>query len=160
MNKEKLLNSLKEMLSENLEVTMVEFYASNPDSNFYVTGSIFKVDEEKRLVYGFASVIKEDGEYVVDSHGDVIEESELLEAAHTFMSDFRSGNVMHEGNKVGEVVESVVFTEDLQKALGIELNKVGWLIAYKVDDTKVWKDVKGGKLSMFSIGGTAIKETM
>ncbi len=57
-----------------------------------------------------------------------------------------------------EYVESLVFTPDVQKALGVDLGKVGWWIGgfVKADDT--WADVKSGKLRTLSIGGSAVRE--
>lgn len=112
-----------------------------------------KVDEDQHIAFGWASVIKEDGEIVVDSQGDMIREDVLQKAAHNFVLDERAGKVMHKGVRIADVVESVVFTEELQKVLGIDLGKVGWFIGFKVHDDKVWKKIKSGELSMFSIGG-------
>ena len=114
-------------------------------------------NEELQLVTGWASIIEEDGEAVVDKQGDMISESELIQAAHKFVSDSREAKVMHKGDEVGEIVESLVFTPDLQKALGIDLKKVGWLITMKVND-ETWDRVKKGELRAFSIGGKAHRE--
>ena len=121
------------------------------------TADIFKVDLEKRLVTGWFSVIKEDGEVVIDNQGDVILEETLEKAAHQFMQESRMGGHMHE-TEAGGIVESIVFTEDKQKQLGIELGKVGWFGTYKVFDDSVWERVKSGDLPMFSIGGRAVSE--
>ncbi len=124
------------------------------DIKFEKTSEIITKQEELQVVWGWASVIKEDGKVVVDSQDDVISEVSLLKAAHEFVTDFRQGKVMHHGRKVATLVESVVFTDDLQKALGIDLKKIGWLIAMKVLDEDVWKLVKNGTLQAFSIGGS------
>lgn len=122
---------------------------------FSLIGSIEKLDKEKRLAFGWFSVIEIKGKTVVDSHGDVILEDTLMEAAHNHIIQSRAGKVMHQGRKIGDIVESVVFTKDLQKALGIDLGKVGWFGAMKIHDEKVWEKVKSGELSSFSIGGIA-----
>jgi len=115
--------------------------------------TIIKYSEEQRCVTGWASVVEQDGKPVVDHQGDVMSEADLLKSAHNFMADYRVGKAMHQGGKVGDIVESVVFTKDLQKALGIDLGKVGWLIKVKVSDPAIWKRVKSGELKAFSIGG-------
>ena len=125
-----------------------------------MTAAIAKVDEDQRLVWGWASVIEEGGKAVVDSQGDVIGEADLLKAAHMFVTDARVGKAMHEGEPVAEVVESMVLTKSAQEALGIDLGKVGWWIAMKVHDDDVWARVKGGELGAFSIGGRAQIEEM
>lgn len=127
-------------------------------AEFCTTAKIEKVDEEQRIVAGWASVIEQGGEAVVDLQGDVIDEADLVKAAHAFVSDARVGKAMHDGEPVAEVVESVVFTAETQKALGVELGKVGWWIAMKVHDGAVWDRVKSGELGAFSIGGQATPE--
>lgn len=127
---------------------------------FNIVGKIQKINEDKQLVYGFASVIEQGGEKVVDFHDDVIEEDDLIKAAHTFMREYRTGKIMHRGTEAGRIVESIVFTKDIQKALGIDLDLVGWFIGYKVDDPDIFKKVKEGQLKMFSIGGMALKEPL
>lgn len=123
-------------------------------------GEVIEKQEDQRIVYGWASVIEKDGEAVVDKQGDVIEEGELIEAVHEFVSDSRVGKVMHDGGQTSRIVDSIVMTKDLQKALGIDLGKVGWLVGVKIDDDETWNLSKSGKLPMFSIGGKAIREKM
>ena len=120
---------------------------------FTGTGTIEKLDSERRVAYGWATVIEKSGEPVVDSQGDMIDEATLLDMAHGFIADVRAGKVMHGGRRVADLVESMVFTTDLQKALGIDLGKVGWMIAMKVRDEATWEKVKSGQYPAFSIGG-------
>lgn len=119
-----------------------------------VKADLFKANDEERTVLGWASVIERDGEPIVDHQGDVIDEPTLVKAAHGFISNFRVGKAMHDGQPVSDAVESMVFTRDLQKALGIDLGMVGWLVKFKVNDDAVWKKVKSGELRSFSIGGS------
>jgi len=122
---------------------------------FSIVGNITKLDKDKMLAFGWFSVISENGKPVVDSHGDVILEDTLLEAAHNHVMESRAGKVMHQGRRVADLVESVVFTKDLQDALGIDLGKIGWFGAMKVRDAKIWAKIKSGELNAFSIGGIA-----
>ena len=64
---------------------------------------------------------------------------------------------MHERGGVATLVESVVFTEEKQRAMGIPEGTlpVGWWIGFKVLDADVWEKVKDGTYSMFSIEGEA-----
>jgi len=123
--------------------------------NYTASADIAKVDEEKRLVSGWASVIEKEGEPVVDLQGDVISEEEMMKAAHKFVSDYRASKAMHKGGSIGQVVDSIAFTKEQQEALGVDLGKVGWYITVKVDDEEAWKKVKSGEFSGFSIGGKA-----
>ncbi len=143
-------------ISELLE-KLLKKESDDSDEDFATKGEILKVDHEERIVFGWASVISEKGKTVVDSQGDMIREDVLAKAARQFVLDERAGKVMHMGKRVADVVESIVFTEELQKILGIDLGKVGWFVAFKIRDEKVWKKVKSGELSMFSIGGTGVR---
>jgi len=65
---------------------------------------------------------------------------------------------MHTGEQVGVVVHSLPVTKEICDALGIQSDREGWVVAYKVYDDAVWAMVKSGELSAFSIGGRANKE--
>ena len=123
-----------------------------------ITGKILKADDEQRMVYGWASVITENGEPVVDRQGDVIEAGTLVKAVNKFMEHVRVGKAMHVGDQVGVVVHSLPITKELGDALGIHSDREGWVVAYKVYDDNVWNMVKSGELAAFSIGGRAVKE--
>ena len=119
--------------------------------------SVCKVSEDQRLVYAWASVIEENGEPVFDFHGDRIDVEELVKAAHRSLR-IMVGKEMHRGEGKAEVVESMVLTKELQSALGIDLKKVGWLVAMKVHDDGLWSDIKAGRYPMLSIGGRGLRE--
>jgi hypothetical protein len=123
------------------------------DTRFSLTANILKMDEEQHIVYGWASVVEENGQPVVDSQGDIISISDLTKAAHEFIMHYRTGKTMHVGEATGVIVESMVFSKDIQDALGINLDKQGWFIGYKVLDDAIWDMVKNGTLKAFSIGG-------
>ncbi len=119
---------------------------------------VMKSDDEKMLAFGWASVaIRADGEVVEDWQGDIIEPDELERAVYDYVRLYRDGGEMHERGGVAELVESVVFTEDKMRVMGIPENTlpVGWWIGFKVTDPDVWEKVKGGTYSMFSIEGEA-----
>lgn len=119
------------------------------------TDNVLKLDEELRVAYGWFSVVEENGEPVVDTQGDIIKADTLVKAVHNFILDSRSGKVMHRGKRVADIVESLVLTKDVQAALGIDLDKVGWFGAMKFRDEEAWAKVKDGTFRAFSIGGTA-----
>jgi hypothetical protein len=126
--------------------------------NTNIEGKILKTDDEQRLVYGWASVVTENGEAVVDRQGDVIEADTLVKAVNEFMEHVRVGKAMHTGEQVGVVVHSLPITKEIGDSLGIQSDREGWVVAYKVFDDAVWDMVKSGELAAFSIGGRAIKE--
>lgn len=123
-----------------------------------IEGQILKADDEQRMVYGWASVVTEKGEPVVDRQGDVISPDVLVKAVNDFMEHVRVGKAMHTGEQVGVVVHSLPVTKEIGEALGIHSDREGWVVAYKVYDEAIWEMVKSGELAAFSIGGRAIKE--
>jgi hypothetical protein len=122
---------------------------------------IRKTDEDDHLVFGWLSVSQdENGNLIVDHHGDIITPDELEQAAYDFVLYSRQAGEMHETIGVGRLVESMVFTKDKQAALGIPSGTVpvGWWVGFKIDDPDVWAKVKSGEYAAFSIGGMAIRE--
>ena len=128
-------------------------------ASFEARVEIEKIDDEKRIVWGWAYVCEDAGEGVVDHSGDVAEAAEIEKAAHGFVLDSRRGTVMHE-EPAGEIVDSVFFSKAVQTALAIELGKIGWFVGFRVDDDAAWEGVKSGKFRAFSIGGTADTEAI
>jgi cation transport regulator ChaB len=121
-------------------------------------GQILKQDSEERLVYGWAYVSTDKGEISLDHSGEFVRPDQIAKAATNFMLTMRTAKSMHTGGKIGEVVHSMPLTHEISKALGIQSDREGWLVAIKVYDDQVWQDVKSGKLAAFSIGGRALKE--
>lgn len=119
---------------------------------------INKAREDECLVSGWANVaIGTDGEPPLDWQDDIIAPETLEKAAINFMLDFRASGEMHQGSSVGTVVESIVFTKEKQRVLGIPEGTVpeGWFITVKVHDPAVFAKVKDGTYRMFSIQGNA-----
>ncbi len=137
---------------------MWEADTSVGDMTKSIEGKILKTDDEQRMVFGWASVVTEKGEPVVDRQGDVIEADTLVKAVNEFMEHVRVGKAMHTGDQVGVVVHSLPVTKEIGEALGIQSDREGWVVAYKVFDDAVWDMVKSGELAAFSIGGRAMKE--
>ena len=121
-------------------------------------GKILKTDEDQRIVYGWASVITEKGEPVVDRQGDIIESTTLVKAVNEFMEYVRVGKEMHKGDEVGRVIHSLPVTKEICDSLGIQTDREGWIVAMKVYDDATWNRVKSGELAAFSIGGRANRE--
>lgn len=127
------------------------------------TFKVQKSDDEKRLVFGWASVAtRANGETVLDWQDDIVEIEELEPAAYDFVRFYREGSDMHErgGLDIAVLVESMVFTPEKQAVLGIQGGTipVGWWVGFYVVDDDVWEKVKDGTYPMFSIEGSAIRE--
>lgn len=114
---------------------------------------IIKLDDEARIVWGWASVVSVDGKPMVDRQGDIISAEVMTKAADRFMEDVRVAKAMHEGAQIGEVIHSFPLTKALGEALGVHSALEGWIVAMKVHDDSVWNRVKSGELAAFSIGG-------
>lgn len=124
---------------------------------------VMKSDDEKRLVFGWASVAaRVGGEQVVDYQDDAIDPEDLEEAAYRYVAEFGDSGEMHRRGGVGHVVESMVFTKEKADALGIPegILPQGWWVGFRITDDEVWEKVKAGEYSMFSIEGTATREPM
>lgn len=119
---------------------------------------VLKIDEEQRIIYGWASVTKVNGELLIDRQGDMIETDTLHKAVNDFMENVRVGKLMHQGEPVGMIVHSFPVSKEICDALGIQTDKEGWITGYKVYDDQIWSDVKSGKYAAFSIGGAAVME--
>lgn len=121
--------------------------------SFDFTFRIAKADPTGGYVRGWASVISDGGKAFVDHSGDTISPLTLRKAAHDFIREHRVAKVMHQGEKVGEIVESVLVDDDFVKAMGATITKRGWWIGGTFTDPAIRKAVREGRLPHFSIGG-------
>lgn len=133
-----------------------------PETEDEESFSIFKTDDDKRLVFGWASVsITVDGEQLEDKQQDIIDPEDLEAAAYAYVLNFRDTGERHNPNlrKKGKLVESCVFTAEKQKAMGIPegILPIGWWIGFKIEDDEAWEKVKNGTYKMFSIEGKAVR---
>lgn len=131
-------------------------WESTKENNY----TIAKMDDDKRLVFGWASIsVKADGEQLEDLQKDLIDPEDLEEAVYEYVLNFRDTGEQHNPNlrKKGKLVESCVFTLEKQRAMGIPegILPVGWWIGFKIEDEAAWEKVKDGTYSMFSIEGKA-----
>ncbi len=120
--------------------------------------NILKSDDDKRLVFGWASVaVRVDGEVVCDLQDDIIEAEVLEEAVYEYTANFAVAGEMHERSHVGRLIESVVFTQEKAEAMGIppKVLPQGWWVGFHISDSSVWEKIKDGTYTMFSIEGTA-----
>ena len=125
------------------------------------TFKISKLDEDRNLVFGWANVsIRKDGDQIIDLQGDLIDPEDLEEAAYVFNLEFRKSGVMHDGDAVGELIESLIVTPDKLEAMGLEKDSLplGWWVGFYIDDDEIFAKVKDGTYSMFSIQGKAVRE--
>ena len=122
--------------------------------------SIWKVDAERRMVYGWALVSTVGGQEITDRQNDVVSTDDVREAAHDFISKRTLGRMHEAFADIGDIRESMVLDKNIQDALGIDLGMEGWFVGVHVKDDSTWDKVKKGELCAFSIGGTGTREPM
>jgi|SRR5262245_7622692 len=118
---------------------------------------ITKLDDDQHLVFGWFSIAADkERRPVVDLQGDVIAPSDLFKTVSDFNQSSRRVSVMHSGQVVGACEQSLVFTPEVQEALGLAVGQlpVGWFGVLKIYDDAVWQQVKSGALGGISVGGT------
>lgn len=119
------------------------------------TAEVLKLDKERRIAWGWASVSTMKGELVTDLQGDSITPAEMEKMADRFMASARQAKAMHEGDKIGEVLHSLPLTNELAKAFGMTTDREGWIIGMKIYDDEVFRGFREGRYKGFSIGGKA-----
>lgn len=119
-----------------------------------------RIDEDKREVFGWASIVEENGEPVVDGQGDIISPDEMEKSAYQFVLESRKGGRQHRRTEddeplhVSDMIESMAFTPEKKEKLGLPDGfPTGWWVGFKVRDDDTWRDVKSGAITSFSIHG-------
>jgi len=123
--------------------------------NVTKTADILKVDTERRIVWGWASVCTMKGETVTDLQGDRIAPAQMEKMADRFMRSARAAKAMHYGDDVGEVIHSFPMTKELADAFGIQSEREGWITGTYVKSDEEWAKVRRGEYKGLSIGGRA-----
>jgi uncharacterized protein YdaT len=119
-----------------------------------------KIDEDKRQVFGWAIVAKDaDGNDVIDLQGDVVTPEDVEKAAYDFVIHSRDGGEMHVRKGVARMIESFVVDPEKLEKMGIVSKgtttgvPIGWWVGFEVLDDGVWKGVKDGRYTGFSVHG-------
>ena len=134
------------------------------EPDFAAEGTFTKFDTDKRLAFGWASIVRKDGVDVVDRQGDYITPEDLEEAAYKYVLSSRVGGDMHrrvtselgedKPHHVADLVESFVVTPEKIAKMGLPPETpVGWWVGMKVHDDTAWQEIKKGGRTGFSIHG-------
>jgi len=114
------MKKFSDLIVKNRQEWLPEKNKASPGDIVEGKFSITKSDKGRHLAFGWASIaIKSNGEVVEDWQEDIIEPAELESAAYGFVELYREGGEMHERGGAAVLVESVVFTEEKAKAMGI-----------------------------------------
>ena len=120
--------------------------------DFEADFEFYKVDVEKKLVGG---VVYEPD--VVDAQGDSSSEDEIEKACHNYMIKSQTLGLMHERKL--EKSDSIVVENFIAKASYIDGNQLirkgSWVLVSKVLNEQLWKDIKNGKYTGYSMAGRA-----
>ena len=112
-----------------------------------------KQDVEKRQVFGFFSVVTQEGVPVIDSQNDVITVRDLEKGVYRYVKFSGMGDERHDERVKAVLIESMVMTKEKQDALGINLGFEGWWGGFEILDNSLWEKFKSGEYESFSIGG-------
>jgi hypothetical protein len=133
---------------------------------FETTAQVFKVDDSLGLVFGWAIVCKIKGEPYFDlqcnqetgePEPDHIPEHSMLKAAADFMQNSRVAKDMHRGSEIGPVVFAWPLTTDIAKAMNIQCDTTGLMIAM-MPPPDILAKYRSGEYTGFSIGGWRVED--
>lgn len=105
---------------------------------------------DEQIVYGI--VYEPD---TVDAQGDQANPEEIKKAAYYFMENIQTFKVMHRGKAAKvKVLENYIAPVDFTIAKR-DVKKGSWVLVTRVLDKKLWKSIKAGKLTGYSMAGYA-----
>jgi len=109
-------------------------------------------NDAQQIVYG---VVLEPN--LEDSQGDIITPEEIEKAAHRYLVESRKQDVQHSTNPAAVYpVESYVAPHDMLLH-GQLVKKGAWVLACKVADADVWKEIVEKGLTGYSIQGSGVR---
>lgn len=105
---------------------------------------------DEHIVYGI--VYEPD---TVDAQGDQASADEIQKAAYDFMENVQAFKVMHKGKKVKvKILENYIAPVDFAIAKR-KVKKGSWVLVTRILDSELWKDIKAGKFTGYSMAGYA-----
>jgi hypothetical protein len=108
------------------------------------TAEVLKTDEESRLIYAFSNVYSIGGVTVEDADGDGFTTEAMEEFTAELLKKDTSGTFEHEGELCNTVVQGLVMSHELQKAMGIDLGFEALITATHFPDPENWAKAKDG----------------
>jgi hypothetical protein len=135
---------------------------------FRSQGEVCKTDTDHRIIGGWFSVFKLDGQEVVDLDNEVIDVESYREAFIDFSKDYRAANFDHEGGERGTLIDNILIdTPEFAKMLvheitgipmdEIPVRKLGHFGSFQIHNDADYEEARKGKL-MFSIEGSCVRE--
>lgn len=137
------------LLTENVSETEK---AEEANEKLFV--EIAKSNDEQQTVTG---VVLEPE--TTDAQGDIYDGEVIRDAAYIFLANYNKQTklgLQHSTFPKGKMALVESYVAPIDFSLGNHIVKTGsWVMTVKVLDSKLWKMVKDGKITGFSIGGKA-----
>lgn len=110
--------------------------------------------DEERTVFGVVLVPE-----TVDSQGDIYSEEEIRKTMYRFMERYQRFGLQHRTIRPDILpLECYQAPMDIpEEVFGQPIKKGTWLLRVRIQSDAIWRDVKSGKITGFSIGGSAIR---
>lgn len=122
---------------------------ANPMNDFYKFASFEKASPDQRVVVGYASSER------VDGQNDIVDSEALNQALGDYMQ-WANLREMHQPKAVGKVLSATPIRGTIQLKDGSKLTNPLRIVAQIIDDD-TWEKVKQGVLKGFSIGGKVLQ---
>ncbi len=150
ISKSKLPETIKEKVQVKAEKILEDIKEGKTFEKFISVYPLDKADKDEHIVCG---IVYEPN--VEDAQGDKANEVEIRKAAYQFMEEVQTFRVMHKGKKVKvRILESYIAPVDFV-VVNKTVKKGTWVLTARVLDKKIWKAVKDGELTGFSMAGYA-----
>ncbi len=131
------------------------------EQKFNQTVDIFKVDDEKHIVYGKALVPDR-----VDSQGDIVSKQDIETAAHNFLINIQkayaelvsSGTNTTNASQIGLMHKVFKGVGGFGYVVESYIDPSGsWILGTMVTDPTIWQMIKDGQITGYSIGGNGTR---
>ena len=110
-------------------------------------------DSDERFVLGV--VLEPD---TVDAQQDIYDAPTIRKAAHLYMERYQNMGLQHKELVNDRVILLESYIAPVDMTIGGQAVKAGsWVMGVRFDDAELWKGVKSGKITGFSIGGYATR---
>ena len=113
----------------------------------------FKIDDEKREVYGVFLV-----PYEVDLQGDIMTPEEIKKAVHSFSKSLQDIGEMHSVSGMGKMLQIYQAPVDFEMN-GVKVKEGSGVLVTEASES-VWKKIKSGELVGYSIGYEGAREEL
>lgn len=114
-------------------------------------------EQDEHFIFGVVLVPNEP-----DSQGDIYSAEEVRKAAHAYMEDAGGTfKIMHAGKAIEGLKVLETYVTKVSETHNGETFPIGtWLMAARVIDLELWESIKKGVFTGFSIGGSAVRESL